>query len=68
MNMTTNSRLWEDSKERPVPTKDELWRALERQQSHQLRPRLIKAGTIIPAFAMKPTPLIKVDGKWQVQR
>ena len=53
---------------RLVMDKDEAWRRFEKMLRLKERARLIKNGVIVPASMMQPTPLVKIDGKWEVKR
>ncbi len=45
---------------------EHIWRQAERHQARRERNRLIRNGTITPAWGMKPQLMVKspVDGSW----
>lgn len=50
---------------RPIPVLDEAtWRRVESVNARRERHRLISNGTIVPGYAMRPTPITRKDGKF----
>lgn len=41
------------------------WRRFERDSARRNRIRLIRRNVIVPAYAMPPQMLVKVDGIWK---
>lgn len=45
---------------------EHIWRQVEKAMARRERSRLIRKGTIVPAWGMKPQMMVKspVDGSW----